>query len=162
MDESYPSFYWVVARFVQPLQIIKSDLSKDLQMYLIGRATVGLEMFLKQTVIKDFLPRSYEKAGLFHATLNHFSEVIVSDDRRGGNVDVLQTTLYGFSITLQDELDRVPMFSVTPKGNLDIRALVRGAAKGWPKATLELLNKFVLDDIDHAGECLAYELPTAC
>lgn len=162
MDDTYPSFYWVVARFIQPLQLIKSDLSKDLQMKLIGRAQVGIELFLRQDILTTFIPRSYEKAQAFLATLNHFSEVVVTEDPRGGNVDVLQTTLEGFSITLQDELDRLPTFTVTAKGNLDIRALVKGAANGWPQAITELLNTFIIDDVNHAGECLAYDLPTAC
>jgi hypothetical protein len=162
VNESYPSFFWVVARFVQPLQLINGDLSKELQLKLIGRARVGVELFVKQEVVKDFIPRSYEKAVRFLEIINHFEEMVMRDDPRGGNVDVLQTTLEGFSITLQDELDRLPTFTVTAKGNLDIRALVKGAAKGWPRATIELLNTFVVDDVNHAGECLAYDLPTAC
>ena len=161
VNESYPSFYWVVARFVQPLQLIKPDLSKDLQITLITRAQIGIEMFLRQDILKSFTPRSYEKAQNFLAVLTHFLEMVGSNDPRGSNIDVLQTTLEGFSITLQDELDRIPTFIVTGKGNLDIRALVKGAANGWPKATIELLNEFVLDDVNHAGECLAYDLPTA-
>jgi hypothetical protein len=62
---------------------------------------------------------------------------------------------------MQEELDRLPTYTVTAKGNLDIHRLVKAASQGYPKAVLELLDEFITNEIDSAGKCLAFELPTS-
>src|SRR6476646_4763897 len=158
MLESYPSFYWVVSRFVQPLQVIKADLPKEVRMELVGRAMVGIEMFLNSGGARDFLPRSYEKGTNFHRILNEFSNHLVASTPFAANIETVKTVLDGFSVSLQDELDRVVMFTVTPKGSLDVRSIVKSVTAGYPKATVELLDDFIKGDINHAGKCLAFEL----
>jgi hypothetical protein len=132
-----------------------------MQMELVGRATVGIEMFLNSAGAREFLPRSYEKAVNFHKILTQFTNHLIESTPFAANVETLKTVLDGFSVSLQDELDRIAMFTVTPKGNLDVHKLAGKISSGFPKATLELLNDFVRHDIDHSGNCLAFELPTS-
>ena len=162
MLKSYPSFYWVVGKFVQPLAVITSDLPKNKQMDLVARAKVGLEMFLGQDVARAMLPRSMEKADLLLILVNswtsHFAGLLGPPL---APIESLARAIDGLTITMQDELDRLPTFTVIAKGNLDIHRLVAGASRGYPKAVLELLDEFITDEIDYAGKCLVFELPTS-
>jgi hypothetical protein len=162
MLESYPSFFWVVAKFVQPLAIISGDLPKDKQMDLIGRAKVGLEMFLRQEIAVGMLPHSAVKTEkllvLVNSWVTHFAGL---GPMPGAPIEILARTVDGLTITMQEELDRLPTFTVIAKGNLDVHRLVGGASSGYPKAVLELLDRFITDEIDYAGKCLAFELPTS-
>lgn len=164
MLESYPSYYWVVGRFVHPIRYIANGLPKDLQMQLIAGAINGCDMFLREPSIRDTLPRSTEKATVFHEQLIKWGQVIAGTRTSTdlGDISTLKTFLDSFSISFQDELDRLSMFMVTPKGNLDIHRLVNGASSGYPKSVLELIDIFITDEIKFAGKCLAFELPTSC
>jgi hypothetical protein len=165
MLESYPSYYWVVSTFVQPIRYIRSDMPKDLQVELVARAMHGCEMFVRYPITQLLLPRSTEKANVFHDQLIRWARALVGLESAadlGGKIELLSKTLDSFSISLQDELDTLPMFTVTKKGNLSIHSLVKGASAGYPKGVIELLDQFMKDDIDHAGKCIAFELPTSC
>jgi len=158
--KSHPSFYWVMGNFIQPLYALRDDdMSEDQQIELVSRCMVGLEMFLRESA-EDLLPRSFEKARAFRTVLHRWIE-----GRKTGQMIMaisLQKTLNGFTVSLQDELDRLPMFTVMKKGNLSIDSLVEGAAQGYPKSVLELTDEFISNEINQAGKCLAFELPTSC
>lgn len=162
--ESYPSYFWVVSRFVQPLSIISDELPRNVQMELIAKAKHGLEMFVRQEPLPVLLPRSTDKAKAFLKIVDGWFLIFAGQAAPGsmGDFAVLRKTVEGFSVSLQDELDRIPTFTVTAKGNLDIHRLVEGASGGYPRDVLELLDEFITDEIDHAGKCLAFELPTSC
>jgi hypothetical protein len=53
------------------------------------------------------------------------------------------------------------MFTVTPKGSLDVHRLVDCISEAYPKNVRELIDEFVVREIDYAGRCLAFELPTS-
>ncbi len=168
MLESYPSYYWVVGRFIHPLRMIRDDLPRSLQMEMIASALQGCEMFLRYDSIPEIhamLSRSMEKAVVLQRQLRSWAMEL--SDSSGppyalGLIEDLRTTLDSFSISFQDEWDRVRMFSVTPKGNLSVENLVIGASGGYPKSVLECLDAFIKNEVDHAGKCLAFALPTAC
>ncbi len=164
MYESYPSFFWVFGRYVHPVRILSPRLPRGVQMDIVAAAKIGLEMFLSHEAVKAFLPRSREKATNFLRRINDWHDVFMEEraDDDLGTIDNVQTFITTLTTTLQDELDRVPMFTVAPKGNLDVHVLCDGTSAAYPRGTLELLNDFVKGDIDHAGRCLAFELPTAC
>lgn len=161
MLESYPSFYVVVCSFLSPARRLKSAMSDDTKMEFMSAARQGFDMFLRQDSIQHILPRSTEKA---EAVKQIVEEWMVRFN--AGNppvfIESIAKGVDGFLISLQDELDRVPMFTVTPKGNMDIRKLAARISRGFPKSTIELLDDFVRNDIDHSGRCLAFDLPTSC
>ncbi len=163
MLESYPSYYWVVARFIQHLSMISDELPRNVQMELVGRARHGVEMFLRTEPLSSFLPRSTEKAQAFLQILNSWWSIFANQTPMGsaGDFATLRRVLEGFSVSLQDELDRLATFTVTEKGNLDIHRLVEGASRGYPPSVLELTDDFMVKEIDYAGRCLAFELPTS-
>jgi hypothetical protein len=159
MLESHPSFYWVMSQFIQPLFALREDTSEELKFELVSRCMIGLQMFLRESPA-EFLPRSTEKANAFLAVIQAW----IQGQKEGGTVriEILHRTLNGFSVSLQDELDTVPMFTVTRKGNLSIHSLVGGAANGYPKSVLELTDDFINNEINYSGKCLAFDLPTSC
>jgi hypothetical protein len=164
MLKAYPSFFWTASQFIQPLFAFRNDSSIELKMELITRCNIGLNMLLEQKMFHFFLPVSATKAESFLFIINRWMKALSTGIgvAECGDASALQKTLNGFSVSLQDELDRLPTFTVTAKGNLSIDNLVEGASKGYPKAVLELADGFIKDEIDHAGKCLAFELPTSC
>jgi hypothetical protein len=164
MLESYPSYFWVIGRFVLPLAKMTDSMSREVQIDLITSAKHGLEMFIRQQPLRDMLPRSTEKADAFLAIVNGWISIFAGHLPPGsvGDIAVLRRTVEGFAVSFQDELDRIAMFTVTPKGSLDIHRLVAGVSSCYPKEVLEMCDAFITEEIDHAGKCLAFELPTAC
>ena len=166
MLESYPSYYWVVGQFIHPLRLIRNDMSKDTHMEIVASAMHGCEMFLRYRNVPAIwaqFDRSMEKADVLQKQLKAWSAALTGTPGEPpiGAIEDLRKIVTSFSISFQDELDRIKMFTVTPKGNLDVVNLVAGASQGYPKRTLECLDSFIKNEIDHAGKCLAFELPTA-
>ena len=159
--ESYPSWFWVIGSFIHPMKALNKDVPQDARAKLVADTLVGLESFLGQSSITALLPRATEKAKALHSILSDNYRGIVDGSSPLGD-DTIKQTVYGFTVSLQDELDRMITLTVMPKGSLDIRALVRSLSKRYPKRTQELLDNFITSEIDHAGKCLAYELPTSC
>lgn len=137
---------------------------RNVQMELIAKAKHGLEMFLRQDPLCIFLPRSTGKAKAFLQIVDGWWAIFAGQAMVGsmGDFATLRRTVEGFSVSLQDELDRLPTYTVIEKGNLDVHKLVSGASAGYPVGVLELLDRFITDEIDYAGRCLAFELATAC
>lgn len=161
--ETYPSFFVVVAHFVQPASILDDDIPREKQMQIIAAAKTGLEMFLRQEpILKEFLPRGIEKGAALLGIVNNFFSAFAGTSGPHPSLSALRKGVDGFFISLQDEMDRLSTFTVTNKGNLAVKSLVAGASKQYPKSVLELLDAFITGEIDHAGKCLAFELPTAC
>lgn len=164
MLESYPSFFLVVAGFLSPVKRLKGEMSDDTKMEFLSAARQGFDLFLKQDSVKDLLPRSTTKAKAVKALVEewvHKKFVMGDPDISIASIESIAKGVDGFLVSLQDELDRVPMFTVTAKGNMDIRKLASAISKGFPKSTIELLDSFVCNDIDQSGRCLAFDLPTS-
>ena len=162
MLESYPSFFFIVARFIMPARKLKTEMSDDVKIDFITSANQGFDLFLRQEGLPDTLPRSTEKARAMQTIVRFWMNGYANRTTHlCGNIEVLASGIDGFATSFQDELDRIPMFTVTPKGNLDIRRLAAKFSDGLPKSTTELLDDFVINDINHSGRCLAFELPTS-
>jgi hypothetical protein len=164
MLESYPSYYWVAGRFILPLLKISDVMPQETRIDLITSARQGLLMLLREPSIQEMLPRTTAKANAFLALLEQWMAIIGGTQPEGsaGDLSVLRRTGEGFAVSFQDELDRLVMFTVTPKGSLDIHRLVDSVSETYPKNVREFIDEFVVREIDHAGRCLAFELPTSC
>ena len=160
MLESYPSFYVVVSTFLSPAKRLKDRMSDETKMEFMSAARQGFEMFLREDAIQQILPRSTEKAKAVKQVVEEWM-VRFNTGHPHVFIEPIAKGIDGFLISLQDELDRIPMFTVTPKGNIDIRKLAKTISTGFPESTMELLDDFVRNDIDHAGKCLAFDLPTS-
>lgn len=162
MLESYPSFYFVVARFIMPARKLQTAMSDEVKIDFITYAYQGFDMFLMQAGVPDILPRSTEKAQAMQRIAKFWMDGYINGTaNQCGDIEAFARGIDEFGISFQDELDRIPMFTVTPKGNLDIRRLARRMSEGLPKSTTELLDDFIINDINHSGRCLAFELPTS-
>jgi len=156
--ESYPSFFVVVSHFMQPASILDDTVPQDKQIQIVTGVNQGVVTFLGQEeVLKDFLPRSIEKAKRLQLIVRHFFRAFSGAPGPHPTIDVLKTTVDGFFISLQDEMDQLCTFTATNKGNLAVKSLARGASKQYPKAVRELLDAFIVGEIDHAGKCLAFD-----
>jgi len=162
--ETAPSSFWILGRFIQPLSVISDEMSENLQIDVITRAKIGLATFLSQELAGQFLPRSMEKARAFQTIVDGWVAIISGKAAQGqwGDFAALRRTVEGFTVTLQDELDRLATFTVSKKGNLDVHSLVNDTSNGYPPSVLELTDDFIKNEINHAGKCLAFELPTSC
>ena len=152
------------ARFLQPLSKITDEMSRELQIDLLTSARHGVTMFLNQEGLPELLPRSFTKADRLQQIIDRYLGVMTGTLNRdqAGDLPTLRRAVEGFSVSLQDELDTLPTFTVVGKGNLDMRKLVKSASLGYPGAVLELIDDFMRNEIDYAGKCLAFELPTSC
>ena len=94
-------------------------------MRLIADALEGCDMFLRRPEIKAMLPRSVEKAEALNVLLNQWFQVFSGTipTHRMPEIESLSFALESFSTSFQDELDGLPMFTATPKGNMDIMRL---------------------------------------
>ena len=161
MMESYLSFFMVVATFVSPAKRLKSEMSDETKMEFLSAAKTGLDMFLEHDSVRGMLPRSTEKAVAVRQAVEQWKYNFLSGNPINAFIEAVAVGITSFLTSLQDELDRIPAFTVTAKGNMDVRKLAAAMSKGFPESTLELLNDFVRNDIDHSGRCLAFDLPTS-
>jgi hypothetical protein len=160
--ESYPSFFWIVGHFVQPVQTVRPDLPIDVLHEISAGAKQGLRMFLSQPLVPVMLPVSSERARRLEEEVDHWRAILDSDPHNLGNIVDARVALRIFSQSVQDELDRIPSFTMTPKGSLSIHALTNGVSKSYPKFVAALIDQFIANEIDEAGKCLACNRATAC
>lgn len=117
MLESYPSFYFVVARFIMPARKLQAGMPDDLKIDFITAAYQGFDMFLRAEGTLDILPRSTEKAkaaqGIAKLWIDGYA---AGTTHMCGDIEVFARAIDGFGVSFQDELDRIPMFTVTQKG----------------------------------------------
>jgi hypothetical protein len=96
MLESYPSFFVVVAHFMQPASILEDTIPEDKQIQIVAGVNQGVITFLGQEeVLKDFLPRSIEKAKRLQITLALFFRKFSRVPGPHPTIDVLKTTVDG-------------------------------------------------------------------
>jgi hypothetical protein len=70
--------------------------------------------------------------------------------------------LKSFEAVLRSELAYVHAYGVSDKGILSTTKLIQSAELAIPEASREHLSTLALSDIQSAGRCLAFDLPTAC
>jgi hypothetical protein len=73
----------------------------------------------------------------------------------------LKSTLNAFDIILRNTLAFVPAYCVTPKGILSSAKLVNNAEEIFNKPVLARMSKIAIGDVQAAGRCLAFNLPTS-
>jgi hypothetical protein len=73
----------------------------------------------------------------------------------------LKATLNAFDIILRNTLAFVPAYCVTPKGILSSAKLVNNAQEMFNPPVLARMSKIAVTDVQAAGRCLAFNLPTS-
>jgi hypothetical protein len=95
--------------------------------------------------------------------LRHTSELLAKDGEavlEDGDLQALYHGVWVFDVAIALELNRAPIFYVTPKGVFDTSALIIGASAVY-EGYKDRLPEKALADTDQAGRCLAFGLPTA-
>ncbi|MEO5721074.1 MAG: hypothetical protein ABIR71_06355 [Chthoniobacterales bacterium] len=76
-------------------------------------------------------------------------------------VSGMKAALDAFDIILRNTLAFVPAYCVTPKGILSSAKLVNNAEEMFSAANLARMSKIAVTDVQAAGRCLAFNLPTS-
>lgn len=74
----------------------------------------------------------------------------------------VREALETFEKEFEHESRQLAVFGVTPKGDRDVRILIDDASKKFPQDYLAVMPQHVIDDLQEAGKCLAFERATAC
>ena len=72
------------------------------------------------------------------------------------DVRSFQNTVVQFELTLNAEVDDLPLFCILDRGNLSTAKLLCGASAGFPAWLLEKLTPSWREEIDEAGKCIAF------
>jgi len=76
-------------------------------------------------------------------------------------LNALQESLKSFDIILRNSLGSAPAYYVVPKGILSTAKLVNSAEEMLSQNVLKRLSQIAISDIQAAGRCLAFNLPTS-
>jgi hypothetical protein len=77
------------------------------------------------------------------------------------DVEEIKTAYSSFETHLGEELTRANVYAVDRKGIYETDALINRASEAIPSWLLVKLPQECKADLEHAGRCLAFELPTA-
>jgi hypothetical protein len=146
---------WIETCFLFARQPIK------LYVHPAQQAASILELLLNQP--KARLNESADAAITLLGQLRHIislhgndSEATLSD----ADLQAFNLAVGVFDVSIALELNRAPIFYVTPKGVFDTRALITDASAVY-EGYRDRLPKAAVADTDQAGRCLAFALPTA-
>jgi hypothetical protein len=109
------------------------------------------------------LNESAQAANHLRSLLRRISDLLAADGEAVLGEEDLQAfnhAVWVFDVALALELNRAPIFYVTPKGVFDTSALIIKASAVYEGYEDRLPEK-ALSDTDQAGRCLAFALPTA-
>jgi hypothetical protein len=134
----------------------------------LSRTDIGLTVFGMDEFCTTHLPKAVERAKYLHDEINDiFGRNEKPPQMRtllyAFQVKDLKERVHAFETSLQDELDRLPIFCCEEDhcGNLSITKLLKGASNGYPQAVKEKLTPEAVIEIDEAGRCLALDRNTA-
>src|SRR5260370_22246391 len=109
------------------------------------------------------LPGALEAAKDLRAESGKLVRKIRHDKKLGiGDLSLVEGKLLKFENLLEYDLKRFPTFSVERTGIFDSDDLVLNAEKHLSEAALKISDSKVIQDLQAAGRCLAFDLFTAC
>ena len=165
--------YYVLGEYVHDLRIVQPGIRAEVDVIsVLVRGRDALTEFATHENPNQF-PSSIEAAKSLADIVKHILTHIGKHSQRAPllraipviftdqlSVEVLRAVSH-FESLLSKELSELPLFCVEECGNLSIPKLLTGASNGYPKSTREQLSEFQRDEIDSAGDCLAFGQPTA-
>ena len=89
--------------------------------------------------------------------LPNAGEEVVSQEQ----FNSIQADFFQFQIILRNELSALPVYFVTEKALYSVKKLIAAAEDAFVPETKKRLSPFAIEEIQSAGKCLAFELPTA-
>ena len=134
-------------------------------MQIATHASIGLILLSSDKMAERFLPQSVNLAKMFKDELDIWHGLKLDDlgERRTTNdLPILHDWVKTFCVTLSNELERLPVYVLSSKGNLSIQNLIDGASHGYAPFAHPLMDEFIKREIDEAGRCLACGRSTAC
>ncbi|HEV2383598.1 MAG TPA: hypothetical protein VG206_27880 [Terriglobia bacterium] len=165
--ENLFALYELGSRFGSLRALLKSKEDMDSEIGISAFECIqGLKYLFSDSVLP--LERSKESAAKLLGSIN----AMMSGDSIGKKQEYgeflnpyftgpIKNDIDTFQIALSEELKLLPLFSVERTGNLSIDRLVEGASDGYPSSTVALLDDFTKQEINSAGRCLAFAVPTA-
>ncbi len=153
-----PSFFFRLGHDIPSVMWLRKESPLDQRADILARSVSALEEILSSPRIDELLPRSREASTLLVNELRSWQR----GEQDAVQLPALRQRVQYFATVLMEEMDRTHVYTATDKGNLSVDKLVEGASGGYPPVVLALLDKWMKDEIDAAGKCLAFTLYTAC
>lgn len=168
-----PTFY-AFGRIMSQLKVIGSrdSIGDQAVMRVIFAAHIWLQFFLNE--IRDVsLPNTRDSAQGLSDLLGEYSPRVAAAlkaTKPGGAMETLgdifvqrvNEQVDEFETIFKRESKRVSIFAVTRKGIYDTEALIEEGEKKFPPELLAVMPAKVIEDVQEASRCLAFERGTAC
>ena len=121
------------------------------------------EIFTKNEFAKKYLPAAVQRAKTISERISDITKDDWPERINDGVLELLKEAVIAFESSLQDELERLPIFACEEEkiGNLSVDKLLKGASNGYPSKTKDHLTSLCLTEIDEAGRCLVFDRGTA-
>ena len=158
LDLSY--FYRMRTNFAALRDMPEEGPLADVWLTLFN-ASLTLRTLYGETVLASSLRTSRGPADRFATALNEMINAPEGTDYNQYKKANLVSLLDGFEAVLMSEMAVADAYMVTDKAPYSTIKLATGNAGLFP-ADVALKVPAVMDDLDSAGKCLAFELSTAC
>lgn len=156
-------FYQLGKSFGQCNKVQAGMSRRELALELIFPRT-WLEYFLEQT--KEIsLPETKKAAQRLYSIVNGWLQDALKDWNKQLTLEETQSFLAAqssFENNFEEEVKRVAVFAVLPKGIYDVEALISRPEEKFSANIQAVLPPQMLYDLKQAALCLAFEIPTAC
>jgi hypothetical protein len=163
--ELRPRFFYDLGYYIHSLLYMRADLPHDVNIHLLTYARIGLTLLASDEKYRKLLPKTTQNVEWMIEEIDIWSGLKKDDFGNGrttADIPKLHDWVKTFSTTIDNELDDIPVFSMTNKGALSVKGLLAGASSGYPPETVAILGAAMQSEIDEAGRCLACGLNTAC
>ena len=164
MERVNGTFLYELGANLQPLTTIHSGPLTQKSLDLLQNARSELDHLLHAHVFDPATSR-----GKGEGLLKYLQELVdrgrtiqegKSPSLSDSEVNHLRNSFFDFSSALTAELSRAPLYFVTPKRGYNLYLLLNEAEKIFPDGLLDKVPSVDVD-VEQAGKCLAFNLPTA-
>ena len=122
------------------------------------RQTEGMEMPESRAAARALIADIGGLFGELRAKLPDARDAVVE----AATIRRFNAGLKTFEDAFVRESKQLDVFTVTPKGDRSTRILIESAEKKFPANLVKVMPEKTISDLQEAGRCLAFELPTAC
>ena len=152
------AYLYEYSKIFTDINSIKIDSKSEDVVRNLGFIKAKIEEFINGSIYSAHLSTCSKSTDSFLGILTSFldrSEINLSQD----DIALLQWKAYEFEIILKSALANTPAYIVTPKGGYNVDILTLTPEMAFPPLLLSLVPDSAYD-VEQAGKCLAFEIPT--
>lgn len=172
LKETNISVFYQLGAAIKDLADLHAGMDTAEQVLKLVGPAEWLQYFLSETDATDAesepvpMPDSRMSAKLLLDTINILSASVRTEVQRPLSLERLRLIWMlrdRFEKDFERERQNIQVFTILPKGIYDTRALIENAEKKFSRKVLRVLPfPQAIYDLQQAGRCLAFEIPTAC